>query len=94
MSEIRPAPPGWGPPAGHVYVPLAAPGWRLVSGKRCRRMGPGHHYCREPAIAEMQRPRIGGPTWWAYCGAHMYGRWIENGQVMHWALAEIKEPAQ
>lgn len=31
-------------------------------------------------------PRWGTPRWWLYCERHMFGRWIEDGQVMEWSL--------
>ena len=27
--------------------------------------------------------------WWAYCERHSFGRWIEDGKVMHWILRPI-----
>jgi hypothetical protein len=73
--------------------------WRLVSGeKTCRRREGKHSSCPRKAVAEFNRRRRGavypyGPrdNWWAYCPEHMYGRWIEDGQVMHWRLAADEE---
>jgi hypothetical protein len=65
--------------------------WRLITDDRsrtCRRRS-----CDEPAVAELQR----GSTrlqWWAYCGDHMYGRWLEDGEVVEYRLRGIGEPHQ
>jgi hypothetical protein len=62
--------------------------WRLASGRKCRAgAGGGHNACGRPCVAELRRAAI-RVAWWAYCEQHLYGRWIEDGQVMHWQLAE------
>lgn len=79
-------------PEGYELVAVEDRSWRLVSGKRCRWYGGGYFQatCGAPAVAELDRDRTGRrPKWWAYCPDHLYGRWIENGQVMHWILREI-----
>jgi hypothetical protein len=76
--------------------------WRLLPPgvvKRCRRTTGGHpkRRCQNAAVVELDRRRHvwrpadrGGPeerpSWWAYCEEHMYGRWIEDGQVYEWRL--------
>lgn len=93
MSE-RPARPG-SEHEGYefVAVPEHAGHWRPVTGKKCRRMLDGHRYCRQPSVAETNRSgRPGGQNWWAYCADHLYGRWIEDGQVMHWILRKTGDP--
>lgn len=88
-ATARPAPPE-APPEGYHWRARVDPQWRLVTGKRCRRRldGPGHVYCTADAVAEFDRSWGIGPKrrWWAYCPHHLYGRWIEDGQVMGWVL--------
>lgn len=98
-DAVRAHPTPYSPaPEGHEWVAVPDQTWRLVdehqttaaspTGKRCRLMLTGHTYCRQPAVAELKRGTR-RPRWWAYCPEHMYGRWIENGQVMHWVLREV-----
>jgi hypothetical protein len=76
---------GWAEiPDGFEVVTEPDPGWRLVAGKRCRY---GRPSCKRPSVAEMRRGYV-SEQWWAYCGRHLFGRWIENGQVMRWILRE------
>jgi hypothetical protein len=63
--------------------------WRLATGMRCRMLTAGH-CCKRPSVAEIDRGRT-RPQWWAYCESHMFGRWVENGQVMTWILREIED---
>jgi hypothetical protein len=59
-----------------------ANGWRLVTGKRCRAgASPSQKACGRPSVAELDRG-----TWWAYCEQHLYGKWVEGGRVVGWAL--------
>ena len=62
--------------------------WRLASGKRCRGdCGGGRTACGKPSAAELDRSHIAGRTrWYAYCPDHLYGRFIEDGQVWCWIL--------
>ena len=70
--------------------------WRLDSGKRCRAgagyragangPGSGSPACGEPSAAAVNRGTLHHPRWFAYCPAHMYGRWVEAGHVMCWIL--------
>lgn len=77
-------------PVPEGYQLLAVPDdcWRLVAGKRCRMSGSGipGGRCPHPAVAELNRGALRGnerpPNWWAYCASHLYGRFIEDGQVM------------
>lgn len=83
--EYIAAHPDWGKP---VAEPEPETAWRLVSGKRCR-AGAGYHSpaCGKPSVAEMNRRTWRGrDRWWAYCGEHLYGRWIEDGRVWVWEL--------
>lgn len=73
--------------------------WRPLEpdvAKRCRRMT-RRERCPNQAVAELNRERrlwrmrgsVTRPAWWAYCSEHLYGRWIEDGQVMTWVLRPI-----
>lgn len=79
--------------AGFEWMAEPRSGWRTIgladSHKRCRRR------CGRLAVAELNRPTWNPRTgqnrasWWAYCADHMYGRWVEDGRVMGWALREV-----
>jgi len=78
------------PAAGFQWVAEPDLGWRLEQGHRCR-SGAGFHTaaCGKPSVAALNRGQFGRPNcpnWWAYCPEHMYGRWVENGRVLHWVL--------
>jgi hypothetical protein len=91
-------PPHREPPVGFRYTPMAAPGWRVESGRQCRARLPGstHTVCKAPAVAALNRgwhhAGIGGrvASWWAYCPEHLagYGKWIEHDTVLCWKLEE------
>lgn len=94
IPAVRPIPRNGEPaPDGYHYEAVPEGGWRLTEGKRCR-AGAGYHKaaCGAPAVAELLRPPTYRTTpvgrWWAYCSQHMYGRWVEGGQVLHWVLRE------
>ena len=91
--EGRPVPRS-GEPAlpGHEYIvtTMDVLHWRLASGKRCR-WGAGFHMkaCGRPCVAELNRSSFKGrKNWWAYCELHLYGRWIEDGQVLMWIMVK------
>jgi hypothetical protein len=69
-------------------VPEDPDRWRIEAGLRCRWLE-GHPLrgCGRPSVATLRR----GKRWYGHCGDHLYGRWIENGQVMHWVLRAIPE---
>ena len=77
-------------PEGFHLVAVPDRSWRLVTGKRCRMRGGSKPACAQPSVAELDRSawRSGQhrSNWWAYCGSHLYGRWIADGVVMHWIL--------
>lgn len=94
MIAERPA-PTWDVPPGFHHKAIEHDDWRLVSGKRCRRVAQRREVCGKPAVAELNRGRYRSVVnsdlrrvdyWWAYCPEHLYGNWIENGKVMHWIL--------
>jgi hypothetical protein len=78
---------------GYELVAEVDPGWRIVTGKKCRRTERGTR-CGQPSVAELDR---GAATWpgrkrehdyWAYCPSHLYGCFVEDGQVWRWVLRE------
>ena len=85
--------PDWHPswpdvPEGHEVVAIIDPEWDVDAGKRCRYARAGHHVCGKPSAASLLRGRE-RKTRWAYCPEHMYGRWVEEGFVMHWILVKV-----
>lgn len=85
--------PGWHEswpevPGGHEVVAIIDPDWDVDPGKRCRYARQGHHVCGKPSAASMLRGTERKQQW-AYCSEHMYGRWIEEGFVMHWILVKV-----
>ena len=81
-------------PEGHEIVAIPDPAWRVQGGMICRfTIGPGQRRCRKPTTAELNRALRASklPRWWAYCEDHLYGRWIEDGKVMHWIMRK-KDP--
>ena len=91
MSAARPKPRGLAP-AGCEWVAHVEADWRLAIGGRCRAgSGNGKRACGAPAVAELNRRRRRSDNsfancWWSYCAAHLYGRWIEDYQVVGWRL--------
>jgi hypothetical protein len=79
-------------PDGYELVAVADPDWRPDSGHGCRRQGPGRRACGEPSVAALNRGRKTRhgrvDDFWTYCVDHLYGRWVESGQIMHWVLRE------
>jgi hypothetical protein len=75
-------------PEGHEVVAIIDPEWEIDTGKPCRYARQGHYPCGQPSAASLLRGWK-RKTNWAYCPAHMYGRWVEDGFVMHWILAAI-----
>ena len=57
------------------------PSWRYGSYYRKSRQP----HCDNLPVADLQRYsfRTHRYSWWAYCADHLYGRKIENGQVLH-----------
>lgn len=84
-------------PEGYHWVAMPEPtsgynAWRLSDeGRRCRwGSSPGKPACRQPAVAKLNRRTWrGDDRWWHYCEDHMYGRWVEDGQIWCWVLREI-----
>lgn len=88
-------------PEGYELVAVPDDDWRVEAGIPCRRQGARSKVCGKPSVASLNRPRRLRATdyrperladsYWSYCIDHLYGRWIENGQVMHWVLRERGE---
>jgi hypothetical protein len=84
---IRPPYPTWERPVGRDWVAEVDPMWRLATeGENllytCRKRIDGER-CQNAPVAALLRGRTQS-RWWLYCPTHMYGRWIEDGQVMWW----------
>lgn len=87
-------------PDGCEHVAVPDKDWRVMTngaagipGRQCRFMV-GRTACGKAAVAKMDRRfRLSAnkrSSWWAYCGDHMYGRWVEDGVVMVWVVREIE----
>lgn len=87
----RPARPATFPEEAYEAVP-AGPEWSTspgrVMGRRCRQGSTQNGYCENPAVAALDRHHYGTkrPLWYAYCGDHLYGRWLEGERVMGWRV--------
>lgn len=98
---IRPEPPPSDYPDLAWVAVAEGSDWRLAtSGRQCSLVhgSPLRVRCPNLAAAELNRPTRtryrawdAPPVsrWWAYCPEHMYGRWVEDGQVMHWILRPV-----
>lgn len=85
-------------PEGYHYAARVDTDWRLATGERTKCRRGSRPACPAPVVAEFARSysrwvahtrRIHNySAWWAYCEDHMYGRWIEDGQVWGWILVE------
>lgn len=83
----------WGEvPEGFELAAVPDERWRIEAGRPCTRRLKRSRPCREPSVASLSRDRMtmNGPVpgWWPHCISHLSGRWIENGQVVHWVLRE------
>jgi hypothetical protein len=89
----------WGEvPEGYELVAVPDDDWRIEADRPCRRAGARSKACGKPSVASLNRPRRLRATdyhpeqradsFWPYCVDHLYGRWIEDGKVMHWVLRE------
>jgi uncharacterized protein len=95
-ASCRPEPP----PSEHEgYSWRAEPArdWRMhTRGMLCRYQS-NRVRCPTPAMADLRRPRYHSSTgvgsWWAYCGEHLYGHWIEDEVVMGWILRKDQPEA-
>jgi hypothetical protein len=90
---VRPEPPE-PPEVDTRWASIADdPGeWALSDpGRRCRWRGSGAGTaCGDAAVLRRVRGIVRRIPW-HYCGTHgydEYGRWAENGKVMHWELRD------
>lgn len=84
MGDISLTRPGWEwYPRPEDSSWSAAPG--IVGDRKCRARIDWTP-CRRPAVAVLFRGDRRLP--YAYCEQHMYGRWVERGQVFGWAMRE------
>lgn len=60
---------------------------RALEGLSCRRST--RNPCPKPPVVVMYRRQGVGRARYAYCGDHMYGRWIEDGRVVDWRLVPV-----
>jgi hypothetical protein len=81
--------PAWKAPEGYEHVAVADGEWRIETHRLCRMTIRGRQ-CAKPSAAALLRGQK-QQTWWAYCPDHMYGRWVESGQVMRWILRRAGE---
>jgi len=90
-SAQRPAPSASVPAGYHheAYVALNLD-WRVpaVNDNGCRQLGPGRVRCNKPPVATLFRGSKLSKSPWNYCAEHLYGGWIENGQVMRWRVVK------
>jgi hypothetical protein len=95
-ERLRPA-----EPAGEGYewaaVEESPDRWRVADvSTTCRGQGPlpddgtRPHAHGVPATVQTLRG-LKRRVWWRYCDGHAadYGRWLENGRVMHWIRREV-----
>jgi hypothetical protein len=83
----RPDTPG-SPPPGHHWEAVVESGdsWQIWRGGKCRFIEASKQ-CGKPPVAAFLRGTA-QKLWWPYCEDHLYGRWVEDGLVMHWKLVE------
>lgn len=60
--------------------------WRIDATRRCRQAAYGRKACGAQSAAVLMRSYGNGTRPWGYCADHMYGRFVEGGQVMCWIL--------
>ncbi len=75
-------------PEGFEFAAVPDPRWRLEPGKRCSRKTGARQVCGALSVAARNHGWRDQESWYPYCADHLAGRWIEAGQVMHWALRE------
>lgn len=94
MQPDKIDPPFPAPPGQQWVAAEEGPTWRLQPGRPCRRwLAQPKRVCRAPSAAEINRGAYTNrgrvPRWWAYCPDHLYGRWVEDGQLMVWTLEDV-----
>lgn len=93
-------------PAGYHYVWTAEADplqWIVVAPgneRTCRATtGPGRKTCRQPSVAALNRgyqrwPEPNRPSWWHYCGEHLYGRILVDGALYYRRLVHFASEAE
>jgi hypothetical protein len=88
----RPAPwytPAEIPPGMHFEI-VPDDRWQIGATGKCRMPK-----CGKWGVARLNRRARSAcgavDRWWNYCQDHLYGRWIEDGRVVHWRLVEDGE---
>lgn len=93
--------PDWHPswpevPEGHEVVAIIDPDWEALPDGSEIICSQGSRYARccnvASAVLTRKRRRRDGKLVGArfrYCPDHMYGRWVEEGFVMHWILVKV-----
>lgn len=88
MRPIRRDPP---PEGFHLEAVQEKSDWQIypLGDHRCRWTDHGER-CPNRSVARLNRRHykrgVYPPIWWHYCAGHMFGRWVEDGKVMAWAL--------
>jgi hypothetical protein len=85
-------PHGWDEiPEGYEAVAVEeGPDWRITGEleRLCSYVSSSGQRCSGWPVAALQRGTA-RKQWWTYCPDHTYGRWIEDGKVMHWILRKV-----
>lgn len=96
----RPAHPTWGPAVGFEWVAEPDIEWRLANDAEAQARLCRHSTrptCPNNPVAALARTFGGWGSdayrWWFYCADHMYGRWVEDGQVYQWTTRRRMVPA-
>lgn len=84
-AGLRPA-PSWPAPDGYRHEAVEeGDDWRVVDPAEMRACRMMRCETMLPAVAKLFREGKRS-SWWYYCPAHMYGRWVEGGKVMGWRV--------
>jgi hypothetical protein len=92
---VRPPHPDQAPAPGYQWAAVPDLAWAPDTTRRCRAGAAPHHpACGRTSAARLWRKakRAGRPSWWHYCAEHMYGRWVEDGIVLHWVQRPVETP--
>ena len=90
-TSKRPAPSS-SVPLGYHHEAYVQPGgdWRVpaVNESGCRQLGPGRVRCDRPPVATLYRGSRLTRTPWNYCEQHLFGGWVENGEIYRWRVVK------
>lgn len=95
--SARPSPP-YAAPKGAAWIALPEDdAWSVANvaeraSLRCRRSTRSR--CTAPVELVLRREAKGAVlashrVRWGYCAEHAFGRWADDGEVLHWCLREI-----